>query len=93
MLSLDNNFDGCMQLIWEVTIELLIYLTNSLNSLGIEGQKTAPIEILQQFDWQVPNWVIVSSRNLGNVYTLYKVFRMYKELGFFERIPRLVCAQ
>ena len=29
-----------------------IYLANSMNSLRLEGQKTAAIEICQQFDWE-----------------------------------------
>ncbi|KAF7814083.1 threonine synthase, chloroplastic [Senna tora] len=93
VLSLDTDFDGCMQLIREVTAELPIYLANSLNSLRLEGQKTAAIEILQQFDWQVPDWVIVPGGNLGNIYAFYKGFHMCKELGLVDRIPRLVCAQ
>ncbi|KAL2488046.1 Threonine synthase 1 [Forsythia ovata] len=72
VLSIDTDFDGCMQLIHEVTAELPIYLANSLNSLRLEGQKTAAIEILQQFDWEVPDWVIVPGGNLGNIYAFYK---------------------
>lgn len=53
VLSIDTDFDGCMRLIKEVTAETPIYLANSMNSLRLEGQKTAAIEILQQFDWQV----------------------------------------
>ncbi|KAI3948922.1 hypothetical protein MKW92_013601 [Papaver armeniacum] len=93
VLSLDTDFDGCMQLIREVTAELPIYLANSLNSLRIEGQKTAAIEILQQFNWEVPDWVIVPGGNLGNIYAFYKGFHMCKELGLVDRLPRLVCAQ
>ncbi|XP_031251948.1 threonine synthase, chloroplastic-like [Pistacia vera] len=93
VLSLDTDFDGCMQLIREVTSELPIYLANSLNSLRLEGQKTAAIEILQQFDWEVPDWVIVPGGNLGNIYAFYKGFNMCKELGLVDRLPRLVCAQ
>ena len=93
VLSLDTDFDGCMRLIKEVTAKLPIYLANSLNCLRIEGQKTAAIEICQQFQWQVPDWVIVPSGNLGNVYAFYKGFSMCKELGLTDRIPRLVCAQ
>lgn len=93
VLSLDTDFDGCMQLIRQVTAELKIYLANSLNSLRLEGQKTAAIEILQQFDWEVPDWVIVPGGNLGNIYAFYKGFHMCKELGLVDRIPRLVCAQ
>lgn len=73
VLSLDTDFDGCMKLIKEVTAEMPIYLANSLNSLRLEGQKTAAIEILQQFDWQVPDWVIIPGGNLGNIYAFYKV--------------------
>lgn len=93
VLSLDTDFDGCMRLIREVTAELPIYLANSLNSLRLEGQKTAAIEILQQFDWEVPDWVIVPGGNLGNIYAFYKGFQMCKELGLVNDIPRLVCAQ
>ncbi|XP_015973823.1 threonine synthase 1, chloroplastic [Arachis duranensis] len=93
VLSIDTDFDGCMKLIREITSELPIYLANSLNSLRLEGQKTAAIEILQQFDWEVPDWVIVPGGNLGNIYAFYKGFKMCKDLGLVDRIPRLVCAQ
>ncbi|RXI06120.1 hypothetical protein DVH24_018162 [Malus domestica] len=93
VLSIDTDFDGCMKLIREITAELPIYLANSLNSLRLEGQKTAAIEILQQFDWEVPDWVIVPGGNLGNIYAFYKGFKMCQELGLVDRIPRMVCAQ
>ena len=40
-------------LVQEVTHASPIYLANSMNSLRLEGQKTAAIEICQQFDWEV----------------------------------------
>lgn len=93
VLSIDTDFDGCMKLIKEVTAETPIYLANSMNSLRLEGQKTAAIEILQQFDWQVPDWVIIPGGNLGNIYAFYKGFKMCQELGLVDKMPRLVCAQ
>nr|QKY14826.1 threonine synthase (THRC) [Polytomella parva] len=93
VLSIDTDFDGCMRLIRQVTAETPIYLANSMNSLRLEGQKTAAIEILQQFNWQVPDWVIIPGGNLGNIYAFYKGFKMCKELGLVDRLPRLVCAQ
>lgn len=93
VLSIDTDFDGCMRLIKEVTAETPIYLANSMNSLRLEGQKTAAIEIVQQFDWQVPDWVIIPGGNLGNIYAFYKGFKQCKELGLIDRLPRLVCAQ
>ncbi|KAI5060111.1 hypothetical protein GOP47_0024531 [Adiantum capillus-veneris] len=93
VLSLNTDFDGCMRVVKEVTSKLPIYLANSLNSLRLEGQKTAAIEICQQFDWKAPDWVIVPGGNLGNIYAFYKGFYMCKELGLTECMPRLVCAQ
>ncbi|KAF9613709.1 hypothetical protein IFM89_010151 [Coptis chinensis] len=71
VLSLDTDFDGCMQLVREITTKVPIYLANSLNSLRLERQKTVAIEILEQFDWEVPDWVIVPGGNLGNIYAFY----------------------
>lgn len=93
VLSIDTDFDGCMKLIQNVTAESPIYLANSMNSLRLEGQKTAAIEICQQFDWQVPDWVIIPGGNLGNIYAFYKGFKMCLDLGLVDRLPRLVCAQ
>jgi threonine synthase len=42
---------------------------------------------------QVPDWVIIPGGNLGNVYAFYKGFKMCKDLGLVDKIPRLVCAQ
>ena len=58
--------------ILQVTQSSPIYLANSMNSLRLEGQKTVAIEICQQFDWQVPDWVIIPGGNLGNIYAFYK---------------------
>ncbi len=30
------------------------------------------IEIVQQFDWEVPDWIIIPSGNLGNISALGK---------------------
>src|SRR5690606_16028971 len=65
VLGLDTDFDGCMEIIQQLAAEGIIYLANSMNPLRLEGQKTVGIEIVQQFDWQVPDWVIIPSGNLG----------------------------
>ncbi len=52
VLALDTDFDGCMRI--AVTQDNAIYLANSMNSIRVEGQKTVAIEIVRQFDWEVP---------------------------------------
>ncbi len=93
VLGLDTDFDGCMAIVQRLAAEGLVYLANSMNPLRLEGQKTVAIEIVQQFDWQVPDWIILPSGNLGNASALYAGFRMMRELGVTSRFPRLVVAQ
>ncbi|UCD12763.1 MAG: threonine synthase [Nitrospinaceae bacterium] len=92
-LSLDTDFDGCMKIVQEVCQENDIYLANSMNSLRIEGQKTISFELVQQFGWEVPDYVVVPGGNLGNVSAVGKGFKMLLDLGMIDRLPRLVCAQ
>jgi threonine synthase len=91
--ALDTDFDGCMAIVQKLTNEEGIYLANSMNSLRLEGQKTVAIEIVQQFDWQVPDWVIIPGGNLGNVAALAAGFDMMFELGLTSKRPRLCLAQ
>ena len=91
--ALDTDFDGCMEIVQKLTHEEGIYLANSMNSLRLEGQKTVAIEIVQQFDWQVPDWVIIPGGNLGNVAALAAGFDMMFELGLINKRPRICLAQ
>jgi threonine synthase len=93
VLSLDTDFDGCMAVVQEITKQKRIYLANSMNSLRIEGQKTVAIEIVQQFDWEVPDWVVIPGGNLGNVSALGNGFLMMYDLGLIQKLPRICVAQ
>jgi threonine synthase len=93
VLSLDTDFDGCMRIVQQVTADRSIYLANSMNSLRMEGQKTVGIEIVQQFDWEVPDWIIIPAGNLGNVSSLGKGLLLMRELGLIDRLPHIACAQ
>ena len=93
VLAVDTDFDGCMAIVQRLATEAGVYLANSMNSLRLEGQKTISIEIAQQFDWEVPDVVIVPGGNLGNVTAIGAGFDMMIELGLATKRPRLVVAQ
>jgi len=93
VLSLETDFDGCMALVQKLTEDTGIYLANSMNSLRIEGQKTISVEMVQQFDWEVPDTIIIPGGNLGNVSALGAGFEMMQDLGLISRLPRIVVAQ
>ena len=92
-LSLETDFDGCMAIVQKLSARKDFYLANSINSLRIEGQKTISIEIVQQFNWEVPDWIIIPGGNLGNVSALGLGFLMMLELGIIDKLPRIACAQ
>ena len=92
-LSLETDFDGCMAIVQKLSARKDFYLANSINSLRIEGQKTISFEIVQQFDWEVPDWIIIPGGNLGNVSALGLGFLMMLELGIIDKLPRIACAQ
>ncbi len=93
VLAVDGDFDACMAMVQRLAEEEGVYLANSMNSLRIEGQKTVAIEMVQQFDWDVPDWVVIPGGNLGNVSALGAGFTMMKELGLIQKLPRICVAQ
>jgi threonine synthase len=93
VLAVDTDFDGCMAMVTRLAQEEGVYLANSMNSLRIEGQKTISVEIVQQFDWKVPDLIVIPGGNLGNVSALGAGFDMMLELGVIKKRPRIVVAQ
>ncbi|MDH5720482.1 MAG: threonine synthase [Spirochaetia bacterium] len=93
VLSLNTDFDGCMEIVQKLTLEKEIYLANSMNSLRIEGQKTVGIEVIQQLNWQVPDWFIIPGGNLGNVSALGRGISLLYDLGLIQKKPRIAVAQ
>lgn len=93
VLALDGNFDDCMAIVQRLAAEEGVYLANSMNSLRLEGQKTVAIEIVQQFDWKVPDWIIIPGGNLGNVSALGAGLDLMKQVGIVSKSPRICVAQ
>jgi threonine synthase len=92
-LQIKGNFDDAMELVQQVCKELNIYLLNSINPFRIEGQKAIGFEILQQLDWQVPDWFVIPGGNLGNNSALSKGMQELYQLGIINKIPRIAVIQ
>ncbi len=91
--QLKTDFDGCMRVLNEVVQRMPVYLLNSVNPYRLEGQKTTAIELMEQFDWQPPDHVIVPGGNLGNSSALGKAFLEMKQLGFISTLPKISIIQ
>ncbi|MBR7128166.1 MAG: threonine synthase [Lentisphaeria bacterium] len=92
-LQIKGNFDDAMSLVQDVCRELNIYLLNSINPFRIEGQKAIGFEVLQQFNWEVPDWFVIPGGNLGNNSALSKGLQELYQLGIINKIPRIAVIQ
>jgi len=91
--QVEANFDQILALVRVLAERLGIYLLNSMNPFRVEGQKTIMIEMLDQRDWVVPDWVVLPGGNLGNVSAFGKGLRELRDAGFIDRLPRLAVVQ
>src|SRR6059058_1973141 len=91
--QLKTDFDGCMRVLNEVVQRMPVCLLNSVNPYRLEGQKTAAIELLEQFNWEAPDHIIVPGGNLGNSSSIGKACMEMKELGLISRLPKISIIQ
>jgi threonine synthase len=92
-LQVEANFDQILALVRALAERLGIYLLNSINPFRIEGQKTIIFELLDQRDWNPPDWIVLPGGNLGNASAFGKALREMLEFGFIRKMPRLAVIQ
>jgi threonine synthase len=60
----------------------------------VEGKKTMGLEIMEQFGWIPPSWIIYPTGGGTGIVAMYKAFQELHELGILRRpFPRLVAVQ
>jgi threonine synthase len=91
--QVDANFDQILALVRVLAEKLGIYLLNSINPFRIEGQKTIIVEMMDQLEWNAPDWIVLPGGNLGNTSAFGKALRELKTLGFIRSMPRLAVVQ
>src|SRR5438105_4629720 len=91
--QLRTDFDGCVRVLNEIVERLPVYLLNSINPYRVEGQKTVAFELLEHFEWEPPDHIIIPGGNLANSSAFGKALREMKELGFISRLPKISVIQ
>jgi len=94
VLAVDGTYDHAFDLCIEASVEFGWYCRNTgFNPYTREGKKTAAFELAEQLNWELPEYVVVSMGD-GNILSgLWKGFRDLYELGFTDRIPKLIGVQ
>ena len=73
--QVEANFDQILALVRALAERLGIYLLNSINPFRIEGQKSIIVEMMDQRDWNPPDWIVLPGGNLGNTSAFGKALR------------------
>ena len=92
IVEVDGNFDAALDQLLQTT-NRDIYFLNSVNPFRVEGQKTVILEMMEQLDWQVPDYIITPGGNLGNTAAFGKAIEELKTFGFIDRVPKLIVVQ
>ena len=66
---------------------------SAINPYLVEGKKTVALEICEQLDWQIPDWVAVSVGDGCTIAAVWKAFHEMKRLGLIERTPKMLGVQ
>jgi len=57
------------------------------------GKKSYAYELVDQFDGQIPDWVIHPTAGGTGIFAMWQGFKEFLSLGWIERAPKLVAAQ
>ena len=92
VVAIDGDFDRALEIVRTLDPQRTA-IVNSVNPYRIEGQKTAALQMLEQRDWKVPDWVVLPGGNLGNTSAFGKGLREALALGLINRLPRIAVVQ
>ncbi len=90
--------DGVYDDAFDLSMEAAPALGYDLRSTGVnpycgEGKKTCALELAEQLDYQLPEWVAVSVGDGCIIGGLAKGFSDLKNMGLIGRVPKLVGVQ
>lgn len=90
----DGSYDDAFELCLKAAAEFGWYNRNTgFNPYMAEGKKTAAYEICEQLGWRCPDNVLVGVGDGCIISGLYKGFFDLLQLGWIDRMPRLIGVQ
>jgi len=94
VLLIEDTYDVAFDLCFQMCVEQGWYCRNTgINPFTTEGKKTAACEIAEALGWDVPDVVMVSVGDGNIIAGLDKGFYDLHQLGWIERVPRLIGVQ
>ncbi len=90
----DGSYDDAFDLCYEVASEYGWYIRScAINPYLVEGKKTAAFEIIEQLNFEVPDYVVLPVGDGCIISGVSKGFDEFKKLGIIDRVPKMIGVQ
>lgn len=92
IIKIKGTYNQAAVLAQKTAEEFNLYLAGDF-VFRTEGQKSQAYEIIEQLNFQVPDYVIVPTGNGTNFSAIWKGFQEYFEMDIIDKLPRMIAVQ
>lgn len=94
VISVQGSYEETFELSKQAIEKWGWYNRNAaINPYLSEGKKTVGLEIMEQLNWEVPDYIAISVGDGCTVAGLWKGLKDLYAIGFLDRLPRLISTQ
>ena len=93
VVVIHGNFDGEVAQLYKTAVKEFGWYDCLSSNPYREGKKSYAYELVDQFDEQIPDWLIHPTAGGTGIYAAWKGFNELLSLHLIDRTPRLVVAQ
>lgn len=94
VILVDGTYDEAFELCLQASQEFGWYNRScAINPYLVEGKKTVAFELMEQLDWQVPDWIVMSIGDGCCISGAWKGFREMHQMGLISRLPKMLGVQ
>ena len=94
VISVQGSYEETFELSKQAIDKWGWYNRNAaINPYLSEGKKTVALEIMEQLNWEVPDYIAISVGDGCTIAGLWKGLKDLHTIGFIDRLPRLISAQ
>ena len=94
VISVQGSYEDTFELSKQAIDRWGWYNRNAaINPYLSEGKKTVGLEIMEQLNWEVPDYIAISVGDGCTIAGLWKGLKDLYAIGFIDRLPKLISAQ
>ncbi|MGI9861743.1 threonine synthase [Moorella naiadis] len=94
VISVQGSYEDAFRLSAAAIAEHGWYNRNAaINPYLVEGKKTVCLEVAEQLDWEVPDWVVLSVGDGCTMAGAWKAWVDLKKAGWIDKLPRMLGVQ